>query len=253
LVSPEVAAITAIRGILTDPRNLREAPEIVLSDEFDIDDTMIIKPSSEPEKVKVIRGPNIKPLPIMKSLLQDVTGEVLLKVGDNITTDHIMPAGAKILPLRSNIPAISEHVFERVDPAFAKRAEEKGGGMIVGGENYGQGSSREHAALAPRYLGVKAVIAKSFARIHKANLVNFGILPLEFEEPEDYYEVEQGDIVEMPGVRSLLEKGGTGVLAEVVTKGLKISLRCDLTPRFRKIVVAGGLMNFTKNKLTQSS
>lgn len=246
LVSPEVAAATAIEGVLTDPRGLGAPPKILLPDKFDVDDSLILKPSSSPEKVKIIRGPNIKPVPINQPLAQRLAGEVLLKVGDNITTDHIMPAGAKILPLRSNVPAISEHVFERVDPNFAKRAKEKGGGFIVGGENYGQGSSREHAALAPMYLGVKAVIAKSFARIHKSNLVNFGILPLEFENANDYDKVDQGDGLEVLGVVDTLKKGETRILAKNIKKALEIPLRCDLTPRFRKIVIAGGLMNFTR-------
>ena len=246
LVSPEVAAATAIKGVLTDPRRLGAPPKILLPGKFDVDDSLILKPSSSPEKVEIIRGPNIKPVPINQPLAQQLAGEVLLKVGDNITTDHIMPAGAKILPLRSNVPAISEHVFERVDPNFAKRAKEKGGGFIVGGENYGQGSSREHAALAPMYLGVKAVIAKSFARIHKSNLVNFGILPLEFENANDYDKVDQEDSLQMLGVVDTLKKGETKILANNIKKALEIPLRCDLTPRFRKIVITGGLMNFTR-------
>lgn len=246
LVSPEVAAATAMEGVLTDPRKLGTPPKIVLPNKFDVDDSLILKPSENPEKVEIIRGPNIKPVPINQPLAQRLVGEVLLKVGDNITTDHIMPAGAKILPLRSNVPAISEHVFERVDPNFAKRAKEKGGGFIVGGENYGQGSSREHAALAPMYLGVKAVIAKSFARIHKSNLVNFGILPLEFENTNDYDKVDQGDNLEMLEVVDTLKKGETEILAKNTKKAVEIPLRCYLTPRFRKIVIAGGLMNFTR-------
>ncbi len=246
LVSPEVAAATAMEGVLTDPRKLGTPPKIVLPNKFDVDDSLILKPSENPEKVEIIRGPNIKPVPINQPLAQRLVGEVLLKVGDNITTDHIMPAGAKILPLRSNVPAISEHVFERVDPNFAKRAKEKGGGFIVGGENYGQGSSREHAALAPMYLGVKTVIAKSFARIHKSNLVNFGILPLEFENTNDYDKVDQGDDLEMLGVVDALKKGETEILAKNTKKAVEIPLRCYLTPRFRKIVIAGGLMNFTR-------
>jgi aconitate hydratase len=183
LASPETCIAAAIRGELVDPRELGEYPEIQWPRRFVIDDSMIIAPSKQPEAVKVIRGPNIRPLPKREPLEESLSGEVLIKLEDNISTDTIMPAGAKILPLRSNIPAISEYVFHSVDPSFAQRAKEKKGGFIIGGENYGQGSSREHAALAPMYLGIKAVLVKSFARIHKANLINFGILPLEFQNP----------------------------------------------------------------------
>ncbi len=174
----------------------------------------------------------------------ELTGEVLLKVGDNITTDHIMPAGSKVLPLRSNIPAISEFVFERVDPTFAKRAREKGGGFVVAGENYGQGSSREHAALAPMYLGLKAVIARSFARIHRANLVNFGILPLTFADPADYEKVGQGDALTMADVAAGLERGKLTVRDE--TSGFSFKVKADLGPEERKIVAAGGRLNLLR-------
>ena len=188
LVSPETAAATALNGVMTDPRELGDYENPEEPVHYLIDDNLFIYPlpPDEAAKVEILRGPNIKPLPEFNPLPSSVDGEVLIKVGDNITTDHIMPAGAKILPLRSNIPAISEYVFSQVDEGFPGRAKEKNGGFIIGGENYGQGSSREHAALAPKYLGVKAVIVKSFARIHRANLVNFGILPLTFKDPSDY-------------------------------------------------------------------
>lgn len=246
LVSPETAAATAIFGVLRDPRKLGDYPEIRMPDKIRIDDGMILPPPSDPERVEIIRGPNIKPLPLRGQLEDELHFETLLCIGDNITTDHIMPAGAKILPLRSNVPAISEYVFEQVDSSFVSRAKEKGGGFIVAGENYGQGSSREHAALAPMYLGVKAVIAKSFARIHKANLVNFGILPLEFEDEKDYDSVEQGDKMEMKGIRKTLEKGGTRLTVKNTTKGTEFSVRIDLSPRSKRILLAGGLLNYIK-------
>ena len=246
LVSPETAAATAIFGVLRDPRKLGDYPEIRMPDKIKIDDGMILPPPSDPERVKIIRGPNIKPLPLRGQLEDELHFETLLCIGDNITTDHIMPSGAKILPLRSNVPAISEYVFEQVDSSFVSRAKEKGGGFIVAGENYGQGSSREHAALAPMYLGVKAVIAKSFARIHKANLVNFGILPLEFEDEKYYDSVEQGDKMEMKEIRKTLEKGGTRLTVKNTTKGTEFSVRIDLSPRSKRILLAGGLLNYIK-------
>jgi len=199
LVSPEVAAATAIKGVLTDPRDLGDYPTIEMPLRFIINDNMFIRPlpPEESARVTIIRGPNIKPLPDFTPLPETLEGEVLLKVKDNITTDDIMPAGARILPLRSNIPEISKYVFEAVDPLFPSRALECGGGFIIGGENYGQGSSREHAALAPKYLGVKAVIVKSFARIHLANLINFGIVPLTFKDPADYDSIDMGDKLEV--------------------------------------------------------
>jgi aconitate hydratase len=210
---------------------------------------MIITPPEDGSKIEVIRGPNIKPLPQAKPLPDKIDGIVLLKVEDNITTDHIMPAGAKILPLRSNIPAISEHVFEVVDPTFAKRAKDSGGGFIVGGENYGQGSSREHAALAPMYLGVKWVLAKSFARIHKANLVNFGILPLTFADADDYGKIESGDKIHLENVRSSVEKDEPLTLINE-TKGTEIAVEYDLSERQRNTLLDGGLLNHVKKSVS---
>ena len=245
LVSPETAAASALTGVFTDPRNLEADLAVSLPDQYLIDDNMIIPPLADGSQVEILRGPNIKPLPVGKPLEQDLQGEVLLKVEDNITTDHIMPAGAKILPLRSNIPEISKYVFTQVDPAFSERALAKGGGFIVAGHNYGQGSSREHAALAPMYLGVKGVICKSFARIHKANLVNFGLLPLTFAREEDYERISQGDQLEIPAVSKALKEGAPLFLRNRTT-GEEYPLEYDLSPRAIRILLAGGLLNETR-------
>ncbi len=246
LTSPEVAAAAAIAGELVDPRQLGDAPDVKLPRRAIVDDTMVIPPAEDGSLVEVVRGPNIKPCPVGAALPESVRGEVLLKVGDNITTDHIMPAGAKILPLRSNIPAISEYVFSAIDPSFAERAKSKGGGIVVGAANYGQGSSREHAALAPMHLGIKAVIAKSFARIHKANLVNFGIAPLTFAKEGDYEEVQQGDVLEVPGMREALARREKQVVVNNLTRGTTFAAVISLTPREADIVLAGGLLNYTR-------
>jgi aconitate hydratase len=246
LISVQTAAASALTGSITDPRTLGKAPEIKMPEKFDIDDSMILKPSTNPAEVEVYRGPNIKPLPIQQKLSESMGGKVLLKVGDNITTDHIMPAGSKILPLRSNIPAISKYVFEPVDPGFSERALKEKGGFVVGGENYGQGSSREHAALAPMYLGVKAVIAKSFARIHFANLVNFGILPLTFENASDYDKIEQGDELHAPNILKELSERKPITFINKTKGNAGYKFQYNLTDRQIKIIKEGGLLNETK-------
>lgn len=245
LASPEVAAACVVKGEIADPRDLGLKPiTIAMPEKFLIDDSMIIAPSPEPAKVEIIRGPNIKPLPTKEAMPDVLAGKVLIKVGDNITTDHIMPAGAKVLPLRSNVPAISEYVFERVDNTFPKRAKEWGGGFIIGGANYGQGSSREHAALAPMYLGVKAVITKNFARIHLANLVNFGILPLTFVNEGDYELFEQGDEIEID-VKGL---NGKTLSLKNKTKGKEVPVTTPISPRDVEVVKAGGSLAHVKSK-----
>lgn len=249
LVSPETAITTAISGVMSDPREFSVPILVKYPKNFIIDDSMVIPPSERSEEVTIIRGPNIKPLPKKEPMPEILRGDVLLKVGDNITTDHIMPAGAKVLPLRSNIPAISEFVFEKVDKEFVKRAKEKGGGFLIGGVNYGQGSSREHAALAPMYLGVKAVIVKSFARIHRANLVNFGILPLTFENENDYDLFGQGDTIELPDIKNKL-KSRAKITIRNVTKNKEIKAAHTLTPREIDILCVGGLLNYQAQSST---
>jgi len=245
LASPETCVAAALAGYMTDPRKLGKYPKVTLPKAIDIDDSGILKPAKNPDKVEIIRGPNIAPLPINTAMGEMMIGEVLLKVGDNITTDHIMPAGAKVLPLRSNIPKISEFVYYQVDPEFSKRAKEKGGGFIVGGDNYGQGSSREHAALAPMYLGIKLVVTKSFARIHLANLINFGILPATFVNTADYDDIKQGEQLEISNIRQFMNDGDI-IEAENKNNGHKYNLKINLTPRQREIIVAGGLLNYTR-------
>jgi aconitate hydratase len=246
LAGPEVAVAAAINGVISDPRKLGKPVAFDYPEKYLVDDRMVIPPSDIPDKMEVIRGPNIRPLPENTKLPNTLSGKIILKVGDNITTDHIMPAGAKVLPLRSNIPAISEYVFTAVDPDFPKRAKESSGGFILGGENYGQGSSREHAALAPMYLGVKAVIVKSFARIHRQNLINFGIVPLILADPKDYDLVSQLDDVEIPGIAETL-KGSTGGFELIdKTAGVNIKLTHDLSDREVEVVLAGGRLNYIK-------
>ena len=245
LVSPEVAAASAIAGVFTDPTTLGKAPTVSLPEKFLVNDNLIELPASvdEADSVTVERGPNIKPIPKGKAPDEDLNTKIILKVGDNITTDHIMPAGTKILPYRSNVPKLSEFCFTVCDPDFPERAKREGGGVILGGTNYGQGSSREHAALVPLYLGVKAVIAKSFARIHVANLINFGIIPFTLENPDDYELLTEGEAISIDGFRDAIASSDS-VTLKTVTKEVKLTL--TLTERQRKILLAGGLLNYTK-------
>ena len=249
LCSPEVAVASAVRGKITDPRDLGEYPHFALPEKYLPGDRRIELPLQEGEVVEVVRGPNIAPFPEFEPLVDSWHGKILLKVGDNITTDHIMPAGAKILPLRSNIPAISEYVYNSVDLEFIQRARDTVagglGGMVIGGENYGQGSSREHAALAPRYLGVQVKLVKSFARIHKANLINFGIIPLTFVHPADYDVLKQGDTVEIPDIRYRISGGEQEFT--VLVDGMSIKVKLEVSERHREILLAGGLLNWAKN------
>ena len=245
LVSPETAAASAIAGVFCDPTTLKNIDvSVKMPSHFKINDNMIIPPAKEGEDVEVVRGPNIKPFPLNTELDETLERKAVLKVGDNITTDHIMPAGAKILPYRSNIPYLSKFCFAVCDESFSERAKEWGGGFIIGGVNYGQGSSREHAALVPLYLGVKAVITKSFARIHKANLINSGILPLTFENEADYDKIDLGDDLVLENIRAAVENGGKVVLKNK-TKGIEIPLVSDYSERQRKLLLAGGLLNYT--------
>lgn len=254
LASPETCISCAIAGQIMDPRKLGDWIEVSLPERFRIDDNMIISPLSEEEakSAQVVRGPNIAPLPRGEELPASIDARVTLKVEDNITTDHIMPAGSKVLPLRSNIPKISQYVYEIVDATFPKRAlelkEQGTWSVVVGGENYGQGSSREHAALAPMYLGVKAKIVKSFARIHRANLVNFGILPLTFANPADYDRIDQGDDLRLLDVRKAVQSGAETVTVENRTKGLTFQAKLGLTRRQSDIILAGGLLNYTRSR-----
>jgi aconitate hydratase len=248
LCSPEVAAAAALTGEIADPRDLGTPPSVAEPDTFLVDDSMIIPPAEDPETVQIIRGPNIKPLPTWGALSDEIMGEVLLKVDDNITTDHILPAGARILPLRSNIPAIAEHVFGVVDRTFPSRAKEAEGGVVVGGANYGQGSSREHAALAPRHLGVRAVLAKGFARIHRQNLINFGIVPFVFASEDDFGQVKQGDVIRLTHVCEALEGEETRVPLLNRTTGQRLSVLLDVSPREAEVLLAGGLLNYTKKR-----
>lgn len=253
LVSPEMAAVSALTGYLTDPRTLGDMPEFKLPEHFKINDNMVVPPANEADmdSVEVLRGPNIKPFPQTSPLDDSIDCQVSLKVGDNITTDHIMPAGAKILPLRSNIPAISQHCFTVCDEDFPRRAKNMGKSIIVGGSNYGQGSSREHAALAPLYLGIKAVLVKSFARIHRANLINAGILPLTFVNEADYDKINQGDEIVLADVRADVEADMSKLIVVNKTTGVEIPVLCELTGRTKDIILAGGLLDYTREQLSK--
>ncbi|MDD6484801.1 MAG: aconitate hydratase [Clostridiales bacterium] len=250
LVSPEVAAVSALTGYLTDPSEyLGDMPEFELPEKFTVNDNMIVPPApvEEMDSVEVLRGPNIKPFPVSEPMAKDIDAGVSLKVEDNITTDHIMPAGAKILPLRSNIPEISKYCFAVCDESFHDRALEMGKSIIIGGANYGQGSSREHAALAPLYLGVKAVITKSFARIHMANLINAGIVPLTFADEADYDRICQGDEIRIENIAEQIANGNI-IKATNVTKGFDFDTKADFSQRQKDMLYAGGLLNYTKQQ-----
>jgi aconitate hydratase len=247
-VSPETAAVSAITGVLTDPETWTPVEKPAMPERFMADDSMVLAPSDDPDSVEVVRGPNIKPFPKAKAPAETIEGKVLIKLGDNITTDHIMPSNAKLLPYRSNVPYLSEFCLTPCDPDFPKRAQESGGGFIVAGQNYGQGSSREHAALAPLYLGVKGVIAIGFARIHRANLINNGILPLCLEDEADYAALSLGDEVVIANVHEQIAAAARseGVVLKCGEREIKV--RMTITPRQRDILLAGGLLNYTREQ-----
>ena len=244
LVSPETAVASALTGFITDPTTLEPIAPVVLPDTFLVDDSGVLPPAEDGSAVEVLRGPNIKEFPKAKPFAEVLKAQAVLKVGDNITTDHIMPAGAKILPYRSNIPFLSQFCFEVCDPEFPARAKAAGDGIVIGGSNYGQGSSREHAALVPMYLGIRCVVAKSFARIHAANLINAGILPLTFVNPEDYDLIDQADTLILSDISKGMAEGALDLYVE--NKDLHIQLSCDFTARQQAILTKSGLLNYTK-------
>ena len=244
LVSPETAVAAALTGYITDPTTFGEGVTVNMPERFKIDDSSVLEPAADGSSVAVLRGPNIKEFPKSKPFADSLDAKLVLKVGDNITTDHIMPAGAKILPYRSNIPFMSQFCFQVCDPEFPERAKAAGDGIIIGGSNYGQGSSREHAALVPMYLGIRCVIAKSFARIHVANLINAGILPLTFQDPDDYDKLEQGHDLSLTDIEAGMEQGTITMTDN--TTGAVFTLNCAMTQRQRAILMAGGLLNYTK-------
>ena len=244
LVSPETAVASALTGYITDPTTMEPIAPVFLPEHFRIDDSAVLPPAKDGSTVEVLRGPNIKEFPKAKPFADTLTATTVLKVGDNITTDHIMPAGAKILPYRSNIPHLSQFCFEVCDKEFPERAKKAGDGIIIGGSNYGQGSSREHAALVPMYLGIRCVIAKSFARIHVANLINAGILPLTLENPDDYDDLQQDHVLRLNGIQAGMAEGKITIINE--TTGKTITALCSLSARQQQILLCGGLLNYTK-------
>ncbi len=243
LASPAACAAAAIAGEITDPRRYA-ADNVGLPDAYIIDDSGVLPPASEPDEVEIRRGPNIKPLPTRGDLESVLSGTVMLKLEDNISTDHILPAGHTVLPLRSNVPAIAEYLFRYVAPTFIERVKESGGGFIVAAQNYGQGSSREHAAMCPMYFGIKAIMAKSFARIHRDNLINYAVLPLTFVNASDYDAIDPADDLEMPDVRARLEAGETQFIIHNHTKSTTIETLLEVTPRQRQILLSGGLLRY---------
>ena len=248
LVSPETAAASAIAGVFCDPRALGDAPIVNVPEVFTVNDNLIEMPATEEEAhaIEVERGPNIKPIPQGKAPDENLETKLILKVGDNITTDHILPAGTKVLPYRSNVPKLSEFCFTVCDKDFPERAKAMGGGIILGGQNYGQGSSREHAALVPLYLGIKAVVAKSFARIHIANLINFGIVPMTLACEEDYDKLSEGDDIYIENFREAIKNSDKATLVNR-DNGARVDLSLNFTARQREILLAGGTLNYTKN------
>ena len=248
LVSPETAAVSAITGVLTDPETWTPVEKPAMPERFMADDSMVLAPSDDPDSVEVVRGPNIKPFPKAKAPAETIEGKVLIKLGDNITTDHIMPSNAKLLPYRSNVPYLSEFCLTPCDAGFPARAKENGGGFIVAGQNYGQGSSREHAALAPLYLGVKGVVALGFARIHRANLINNGILPLCLEDEGDYEALSLGDEITIDRVHEQIAAAARGEGVTLRCGDREIKVRMTITPRQRDILLAGGLLNYTREQ-----
>src|SRR5205807_2378782 len=261
LCSPETAAASALMGEITDPRTLGErfgmsAPRFEPPEKQIVNADMLVAPPESGEGVELVKGPNIASLPDFPGLADEIRAPVLLKMGDNVSTDEIMPAGQRVLPFRSNIPKMAEFVFDPIDETFPQRALEvraDGGHVVVAGDNYGQGSSREHAAIAPRYLGLQVVIAKNFARIHWQNLVNFGVLPLEFEEPADYERIEQGDVLALHDLRKALESGDRQLTVENVTKGEEYTVRHRLSPRQVELLLLGGLIPVFKQRLSDRS
>lgn len=246
LVSPEAAAVSAVTGVLTDPETYGLKPMYDVPEHFEIDDGMLVVPPEDGSGVEVVRGPNIKPFPKAAPPAETLSGKALIKLGDNITTDHIMPSNAKLLPFRSNVPYLAGFCLAPCDEGFAERAKANGGGFIVAGGNYGQGSSREHAALAPLYLGVKAVLAKSFARIHRANLMNNGILPLEFTDEADYDAIAPDDEIVIENAPAQIAAAAEGECVNVRAGGRELKMKLVITPRQRDILLAGGLLNYTK-------